>query len=502
MTRGKKPPPPFRRLATGVPQLDIILQGGILQGGSYIVAGQPGSGKTILANQICFNHVKAGGKAVYISLLSESHGRMLGHLAQLSFFDPEVITRTLHYVSGYDALRAEKLKGVVSFVRKLIKRHGATLLVFDGMTRLGSFASNTVEFKQFVHELNVLLEFTGCTALLLTDSSAEMDLGYPAKTMVDGLIELRDRLEGLRSVREMMVTKFRGSAFLRGAHFFDIDFDGLHFYPRVEARLATPSQEPAASKERLSLGISGLDRMTGGGLAEGTSGLVLGSSGTGKTLLGLHFLASGLASKEPSLYFGFFESPARLRKKGDDLGLKLSGHARTGLFEIVWQPAGELILDALAERLLDLVAEKKIKRLVIDGLAGFVEAPSAPERLTYFFKALTNELRALGVTTLLTVEMRELFGPDVKVPLLGLATVAENIVFLRQVEIASELRRAVAVMKTRENAHDDKVRELTITDAGLVVGDPFETEKEVLRGGASGTTGPASPRGKRGKGEP
>ena len=460
-----------------------------MRGGSYVIAGAPGAGKTILGNQMCFHHVAQGQQAVYVTLLAESHGRMLTHLKRMSFFDARVISQSLHYVSGYPALRTDNLRGLVAMVAKLIKRHRATLLVMDGLARISSFAPSSIEFKQFIHELNVLLEFTGCTVVLLTDNAND-DIGYPARTMVDGLVELRDRMEGLRAVRELVVTKFRGGPFLRGVHFFEIDDDGIRLYPRLEARRAQPSREPAASNKRMSSGVAGLDAMTFGGLAEGTSTLVLGASGTGKTMLGLHFLAAGFAPKQPSLYFGFFESPARLLRKGDELGLRLTSQAGSGAFEVIWQPTGELIMDALAERLLERVQKNQVKRLVIDGLAGFEDSLARPDRLTHFFKALTNELRGLGVTTLVTGETSEYIEPQIKLPLRGLpGVVAENIVLLRQVEIDSELRRAVAVIKTRESAHDQKVRELIIGDRGLEVRAPFRP-----RPARAGTD-----RGRRGK---
>jgi circadian clock protein KaiC len=423
-----------------------------------------------------------------MTLLSEQHSRMLALLSTMSFFDPDAVAKTVHYVSGYEVLRKESLKGLFTLTRKVIKAHRASLIVMDGLVRVGSFAASVIEFKQFVHELNVLLSFTGCTALLLTDSITE-DVGYPARTMVDGLIELRDVMDGARAVRELTVSKFRGSGYLRGKHFFEIDSDGIRLYPRLEARLATPSQVPAANSSRVEFGIAGLDRMMGGGAPEGTTTMVLGSSGTGRTILGLHFLAAGFAKREPGLYFGFFESPPRLLKKGDQLGLQLTSNAGKGLFEIVWQPAGELIMDALAERMLEAVVRRKIKRVVIDGLAGFEESTVRPERLAVFFKALTNELRGLGVTTLVTEELRELFESDIKAPRLASAGVVENVIVLRRIEVASELKRAIAVLKTRETAHDDKLRELAITDRGLEVREPFGSLDFVLTGGSANKPG-------------
>jgi circadian clock protein KaiC len=307
--------------------------------------------------------------------------------------------------------------------------------------------------------------------------------------MVDGLIELRDVMDGARAVRELTVSKFRGSGYLRGTHFFEIDADGIRLYPRLAARLARPSKMPAALSSRVEFGIAGLDRMMGGGAPEGTTTIVLGSSGTGRTTLGLHFLAAGFAKREPGLYFGFFESPPRLLRKGDQLGLQLTSNAEKGLLEIVWQPAGELIIDALAERLLEVVSRRKIKRMVIDGLAGFEESTVRTERLGHFFKALTNELRGLGVTSVVTEELRELFASDIRMPVLASAGVVENIIVLRRLEAASELKRAIAVLKTRETPHDDKLRELAITDRGLEVREPFGSLESVLSGGSANRPG-------------
>jgi circadian clock protein KaiC len=475
-------PGPIPRVPTGVEQLDIILKGGFLKGGSYIVAGHPGTGKTILGNQVSFRHVVLGGKALYISLLAESHGRMLSHISTMSFYDPEAIGKTIQYVSGYEVLRTGKLKGLLDLIRKTIKRYGSTLLVIDGIITAERSAASGEEFKVFIHELNVVLALLGCTAILLTNNLQD-ERSYAARTMVDGLIQLEDVMDGVRAVRQLVILKFRGSDHLRGAHFFEIGSDGLRVYARIEARLAVPSKVPQASSERSGFGIRDLDEMMGGGPPDGTATLVLGSSGTGKTILGMHFLSEGARQKEPGLYFGFFESPSRFLNKGDQLGLQLSKYAGNGLLEVIWQPTGAAIMDALAERLFESVRRRKVKRVVIDGISGFEESVVRPERLGIFFTSVANELRGLGVTTVVTEEMRELFGPEVTIPVSGVSGLAENIVLVRQLETVSELKRAIAVMKTRETSHDAKLRELMITDKGIGIGDPFAYEEAILSGG-------------------
>jgi len=471
------------RLPTGVSQLDIILEGGLLSGGSYIVAGAPGTGKTIFGNQACFRHVAAGGKALYVTLLSESHARMLAHISDMSFFDAAVVGEGLHYISGYETLRQGGLKALITLLRKTIKRDGVTLLIVDGITRAESAAPSERDFREFINELNVVLSLTACTAILLTNTLGESE-SYGAQTMVDGLLHLEDVMDGVRAVRQLVVGKFRGSNHLRGAHFFEIDQRGMSVYPRVEAMLAAPSKVPSASIERKPFGVAAFDAMLGGGLPEGTGTLVLGSSGTGKTILGMHFLSEGARRKEPGLYFGFFESPPRFLRRGDDLGLQLSTHERNGLLEIVWQPTGALIMDALAARLFESIRRRKVKRLVIDGMSGFEESVVRRERLGMFFTSVLNELRALEVTTILIEEMRELFGAEVQIPVPEVSGFVENIVLVRQLEIASELKRALAVMKTREGAHDDRLREMKITDKGVEIGAPFEFEEAVLTGGS------------------
>ena len=484
MTAKKVRPQAMPRVPTGVERLDTILDGGLLKGGSYIVAGHPGTGKTILANEVCFRHVETGGKALYVTLLAESHGRMLSHISTMSFYDPEAIGDTIQYVSGHEVLRAGNLTGLLGLVRKTIKRFGSTLLVIDGLITAERAADSAEEFKIFVHQLNVVLALLGCTAILLTNNLQD-ERSYAARTMVDGLIQLEDVMDGVRAVRQLVVVKFRGSDHLRGAHFFEIGSDGMRVYARIEARLASPSKVPQVSTERSAFGIRELDEMMGGGPSEGTSTLVLGSSGTGKTILGMHFLSEGARQKQPGLYFGFFESPSRFLKKGDQLGLQLSRHAGNGLLEVLWQPTGAAIMDALAERLFEAVRRHKVERVVIDGIAGFEESVVRPERLGMFLTSVANELRGLGVTTLLTEEMRELFGPEVVIPVSGVAGFAENIVLVRQLETVSELKRAIAVMKTRETSHDARLRELMITDKGIAVGDPFAYEEAVITGGSS-----------------
>jgi circadian clock protein KaiC len=477
----------LRRVETHVPGLDEVLQGGLLRGGLYLVSGTPGAGKTILGNQICFNHVARGGRALYVTLLTESHARMLSSIEPLSFFDSKWLGDSLQYLSGYQILEAEKLPGLLGLLRRVVKDHRASLLVIDGLVTAGSVSSET-ELKKFLHELQILVELVGCTVLMLTGGIGA-DAHYAERTMVDGLVTLSMERVGLRAVRQLEVSKFRGSRVLLGQHFFEISDQGIRIHPRTESVLGKRPPPALARRHTLSFGIAGLDQMLSGGLLEASTTLLQGSPGTGKTLLGLSFLAAE-PSQGPSLYFGFGESPDRVTSKGSQIGLPLTG--RTDL-EFVWQPAFEQVADALAERLLKTIQERGVRKLFIDGINGFEDSVIEPGRLTSFFNALTNELRTLGVTTLIAAEGQSIFGPQLDLPVTGISTSVETVLLLRYVELRSQLRRLVSVLKKREGAYDSSLREFSISSGrGIEVAATFESAEAILSGSPRAISGPVA----------
>jgi circadian clock protein KaiC len=398
---------PHGRVPTGIPGLDIVLRGGFLKAGIYIVRGQPGTGKTILGNQFCFNHVAAGHRALYVTLLAETHDRMMQHMQVMSFFDPTRIPDGLYYVNGFRVLEEDGLKGFINLLRHEIRTHNATLLVLDGLIATEESSQSERDFKKFILELQAHIAIEGCTALLLTNGRHNY---HPEHTMVDGLIELHDVLFGTQAERELEVHKLRGTDALRGRHSFRITDAGIVVYPRIEALLARPSSDDQWPDERCATGVDQLDAMISGGIPRGTTTLVLGASGSGKTTLGLHFLSQSSA-EDPGLLFGFYETPLRLRVKAAGIGIALDGLVEQGYLEILCHPPTEDILDALGNRLVEAVRRRRVKRLVIDGLLGFQEiAADRPHRIGRFLTALANELRALNVTTFYTAETRNLIG--------------------------------------------------------------------------------------------
>ncbi|HXS21697.1 MAG TPA: ATPase domain-containing protein [Steroidobacteraceae bacterium] len=469
----------LERVPTGIGGLDRILRGGLLSGGVYIIEGTPGTGKTILANQMCFNHVAAGGRVAFVTVLAESHTRMLQHLQPMTFFHEGAIPDRLYYVSGFRILENEGLKGVVDLLRREIKGHHATLLVLDGFATTEESASSPREFKKFVHEVQSHAAALECTILLLTNGSERTV--SPEYTMVDGMIRLEDTLFHQRTERTLQVSKFRGSDFLPGRHPFRITSRGLEIFPRVEAAFAVPSVRDDYEPRRQSTGIATLDEILGGGLLAETSNGLYGPTGIGKTTLGLQYVAQSSAA-EPGTFYGFFESPERLRVRAQTLGIDMRGLERRGAVELIWCPQGEHILDELGHRMIEAVRRRGVKRLFIDGYGALVESATTPGRMTRFVSTLSNELRAMKATVIMSMESRNVLGTATELPSIGLSSLLEGLILMRYTELEGRIRRVLSVTKIRESSFDPRLREFEITPRGIEIGAPIHGVEAALSG--------------------
>ncbi|MDR6711322.1 circadian clock protein KaiC [Pseudomonas hunanensis] len=469
----------LKRLTTAIEGLDVLLQGGLVSGSSYIIQGPPGAGKTILANQLAWGHVRDGGRVLVATLLSESHERLFQYLSTLEFFDQHLVGDQIQFVSAFDTLQQEGLDAVVRLLRQEIVRQQATLLIVDGLLNARVRAETTLDTKKFVSELQGHAAFAGCTVLLLT--SSRLQEGSPEHTMVDGVIELGETLVGSRAVRHVQLRKTRGSAALSGLHECLIDSTGLKVYPRLEALYSHPSHPGSAALSRTTTGLPALDEILGGGLALGSTSLVMGPSGIGKTSLGLAFLSASTV-QAPGLHFGFYESPERLRLKATALGYDFAALEQSGALQLSWQPTTEGLLDQVGARLLAQVEATGAKRVVIDSLGAFSRLAVDTGRLNGFFRALMGELRARDVSILMTWEMRDLFGAQINAPAPDLSSIVDNLMLTRFVEMEARLRRMLSVLKVRDSDHDPALHELCLGAAGITLHKGFEGASGVLSG--------------------
>jgi circadian clock protein KaiC len=226
---------------------------------------------------------------LFITVLGENHGRMMQHLRPMRFVNPSLVPDPVTYISAYQAFEDEGWKGLTTLFRREGQARGATLVVLDGLSVVEAKAGAGAGFalKQFTHELQTLASATDCTMFLLTTMSSPSSA--PELTMVDGVIQLQQRIYALRSDRRLVVHKLRGSGFLEGEHAYRISRDGLTIFPRIEAQLAMPTRRPPPRPTRVSSGVASLDMMLHGGLPAATMGAVVGPFGAGKTTLGLQF---------------------------------------------------------------------------------------------------------------------------------------------------------------------------------------------------------------------
>jgi len=467
---------PIERLRSSVPGLDLVLGGGLFRTGVYIIQGLPGCGKTILANQICYGHVAEGGAAVYVTLLAESHSRMIQHLSTLSFFDMKAFPDHLAYISAFHDLESGGLKGLMTVLRREMRTRKVGVLVLDGLVAASDAAPSDLDLKKFVHELQSIAVLQDCTVLLLT--SGNVHRMAAEHTMVDGLIELEDQLFDARPARSIQVRKFRGAGPLRGRHGFKIDNDGVSVFPRVESIYRGAASSVMANSFTTS-GIPSLDELlVSRGIPQASSTVVIGSTGTGKTTMGLQFVHAS-SEAEPGLHLSFFEGPDRLRAKARSLGLPLADLEASGALELMWQSPGEVLLDEIADRLLKAVARRGVRRLMIDGLAGFAESAVYPERLNKFFSCLTNELRSRNVTVMMSLETRDVVSSVVSTPW-GVSGLVDNLFFLRFVHDEGHVERLLTIIKMRDTDYQAGLRRLRIDTQGMHIAGTYRADGDVI----------------------
>jgi circadian clock protein KaiC len=451
----------LKRVPTHVPGLDDLLGGGLLESGVYFLQGPPGTGKTTLANQVCFGQVRHGGQAVYITLLAESHVRMMQNMLGQSFFDAAAVPSRMSYVSGYRDLESRGLRGVVELLRAEGSRMRAGVAVLDGIVLpLQAGADDTRTLKEFVHELQSLATLQGCIVLMVTSGIGRSS--QAEQTMVDGILSLGDERHGMRAERVMEVSKFRGGRTARGRHAYCITDDGLQVYPRLETTL---DDAPGQSTGTVSLGFPGLDALLSThGVPCDSVTLVEGPSGGGKSLLGLQFLSASTAA-EPGLWFGFQEPAAALLRAGEGLGLQLSPLVQSGALELRLPPPGDEPLDQLGHLLLHRVAERNVRRVVIDSLAGFADKATFGERGYRFLDALFSRLRRRGVCTLATSDPGALIALGAGDLAAGIPALADQVVRVSPGEQGHDVR----LVKSRGQGHAAPAWRLNMTAQGLTI---------------------------------
>jgi circadian clock protein KaiC len=480
----------LKRLTTDIAGLDLVLNGGLDPGAVVIVAGPPGAGKTILAQQMCFAKATAEHKCVYYTTMSEPHSKLVRHLEPFAFFDPGSLGPRIEYIHLGDFLQTARQEGLEpltsEIVRKTLEEEPA-IVVIDSVKMLGDFADER-ELRRALYDLTGRFSQTGTVLLLLGEYSPEELRSEIVFSLADGIIQLEYEAREPIDRRWLRIVKMRGGSHRSGKHTFRIGPGGVEVFPRIETLV--PLVVPPLSG-KVPSGIQGLDDLMGGGTAQGAANLVTGPSGVGKTIFGLRWLVHGMERGENCVYVTFQDTADQLVDVAASFGWELAASRDSGRLVISYVPMGDLDLDALATSVRSEATRHPISRVVIDSLSELAFAAREQERFPAYMRSLVGLVRAAGSSLLITSETSAHGLPGNSLD--GLLFLFDNVIDLRYIEEGSQVGRAVHVAKMRSSRHAMTLNGVTITDRGIEIGDVLESVTGRLGWSALRTQGPMEP---------
>ncbi len=449
------------RLTTGDPNLDHVLHGGIPPGSAVVVAGEPGTGKSILAHQIAFANATPEAPALLVSTMTESQSKVVRNLSAFDFFEADAYGDVMQSHSSADLLDGG-IGALVDHLSREALRLRPSVIVVDSAKALGD-AADPEELRRAMYDLVARVGHTG-TTLLLVGEYVDAELrNRPEFAVADAILMIENATNGATDRRSIRVRKLRGSDFAAGRHSAVIDAGGFRVFPRLESIVRAAPTDP--STERISFGVERLDEYLGGGLPTGDSTLILGPSGAGKTVLSLHFVGAGLAAGERALYVTLEEGPDALRAKARAFGIPIDEAIEDGRLQLLHAPITELDIDRLADEIRGQLREFRPRRVVFDSLGELATGAKREQRHPGFLWSLSNLARGSGASTIFTQESAA-FGSGATE---ALSHLFHNVLVLRYVEAEDRLGRALTIMKMRDSDHSRALIDFDVTGQGVVV---------------------------------
>ena len=455
----------IERLSSGQPRLDSILNGGLLRNAINLLIGVPGSGKTILSQQYVFHNATTERPALYMSTVTEPLDKILRYGEALEFFDATAVSdRRVVYEDLGILLGDDGLDKVLTAIDGFLKELQPGIVVIDSFKAFHAFAKSESDFRLFLYGLSRRLTAGAVTSIWNAPYTRDQAQDAAEFAVADCVITLENRKTSERELRVLEVLKLRGSGFLGGEHAYRITPAGLNVFPRLADALDGSPYE--LSTERMSTGLPALDEMLGEGYWAGSSTLVAGPSGIGKTLMGLHFIFAGARAGQPGVLATFQENKTQLGRIVRSFGWSLDEKG----VHIMSRTLVDMYIDEWVYELLELVEATGAKRIVIDSLPDVMTTAADPVRFREWMFSLVQRSNRRGISLMMVVEVPELFELR-RVSEHGLSHLADNVILLQYRHEGARLARTMTVLKTRAMHHEPVVRGFEITENGFELGD-------------------------------
>jgi circadian clock protein KaiC len=483
------------RVSTGVPGLDDVLGGGLPAGHLYLIEGDPGAGKTTVGLQFLMDGASRNESVLYVTLSeskteleegADSHGWSLQGVDVFEFVPTEETLRPDEQYSHFHPSEVE-FQDTTQRILEKIQALNPNRVVFDSLSELRLLAHDSLRFRRQILALKHFFINRGCTVLLLDDRTAERH-DLQLQSIAHGVL-MFERLQREYGVerRRMRVAKLRASRFREGFHDYKIETGGVSVYPRLVAG-EHRQQDPEGTA---SSGVAALDALWMGGIPRGTSTLVIGPAGSGKSSIATTYAAAAAERGEVAAIFNFDETLATIYRRSDQLGINLRAHVKTGMVKIAQLDPAELSPGEFVGKVRAAVEKEGARVVIIDSLNGFLNAMPGEQMLVAQMHELLTFLNQRGVITFVVLTLSGMLGTNMSSPV-DLSYLSDNVLVLRFFEARGRLRKALSVVKKRSGEHEDTIRELNFASGGIRIGEPL-TEFVGVMTGVPGYFGSRSP---------
>jgi len=470
---------------TGIAGLDDVVCGGLTPNAVYAVQGEPGSGKTTLALQFLMAGARKGERGLLVTLsesaeelrqVAASHGWSLDGVDIVEILASEESLKPDARYTMFHPSEVE-LGETTRQVLEEVERLKPARIVFDSMSEFRMLAQNPHRFRRQVFAFKRLFTRIRCTVLLIDDRISDSD-DIALHSIVHGVISLERHTPDYGPLRRrIQVTKLRGRQFREGLHDFRIERGGIVVFPRLVAS----EHQTDYNREAIGSGLPKLDQLLGGGLSRGTSTLLLGPAGSGKSSLAANYAAAAALRGEQAAIFLFDESVATFTERSNGLGIDVAGLRKSGRLVVRQVDPGEMSSGEFTHLVRMAVERDGARLVVIDSLNGYLNAMPTERLLVIHLHELLAFLGQRGVVTLLLMAQHGLLGVSPEAPV-DTSYLADTVLLLRYFEARGTVRQAISVIKKRTGGHERTIRELTLRDGGIEIGEPLRAFQGVLTG--------------------